>query len=273
MLRTANEINTAIVNNGIDKLDQNGQFSYTKRPANTIDKSDQSSNKTNTPWIQLLEVPRLGNRVANLKGKVLNVNPEKYKIAIYNYYEGWWNKPYKKNPLTPIASDCKWECDITTTEKDYNATKLAVFLVHNQYLPPILMGQNDLPQPIYEDAVANIEIDREPQIEFLYIPHYGSRIKDLKGRVSHIDSNQYRLAIYIYVNGWYIKPYKNSPLTPIHQDGTWNCDITTSKNDFMATKIVVFLISAHYNPPCIDGNKNIPESIYKNALKAIIKER
>lgn len=106
----------------------------------------------------------------------------------------------------------------------------------------------------------------EPTIEFTYIPPYGS-LDDLKGQVWHINPNNYKIAVYIYVNGgWWTKPYWSNPLTPIKTDGSWICDITTGGSDQNATKIVAYLLPNGYNPPLGKGESTLPQELENNAI-------
>ena len=76
-----------------------------------------------------------------------------------------------------------------------------------------------------------------PEIEFSYVPAYGS-FDNLRGQVWHVVPSEHRVAVYIYVNGgWWTKPFRDAPLTSINCDGAWNCDITTGGVDERATKI------------------------------------
>lgn len=65
-----------------------------------------------------------------------------------------------------------------------------------------------------------------PVIEFTYAPPYGS-FQNLEGQVWHVKPSDYKVAVYIYVAGWWTKPYWDRPLTTIQSDGSWICDITT----------------------------------------------
>ncbi|MCK4339511.1 MAG: T9SS type A sorting domain-containing protein [Candidatus Cloacimonetes bacterium] len=73
----------------------------------------------------------------NLYGQVWDVTPSEYRVAVYIYLEGWWwPKPYATNPLTIIADDSTWTCDITTGGIDKYATRIIAFLVPDGYEPP-----------------------------------------------------------------------------------------------------------------------------------------
>ena len=111
------------------------------------------------PSIQFTYVPPKDS-FENLKGRVCHVNPEDYRVAIYIYVSGWWTKPYWNNPLTTISPSGDWECDITTGGVDESATKIAAFLVPVGYDPPLLKGEDTLPQDLKDHAVAYTEVTR-----------------------------------------------------------------------------------------------------------------
>lgn len=80
------------------------------------------------------------------------------------------------------------------------------------------------------------------------------------GRTSHIDPNQYQVAVYIKVgNGWYVKPYDASPGSWINLDGTWGCDTCTDpqKNDLNATEIRAYLLPRSVTCPEVTGDHTV----------------
>ena len=108
----------------------------------------------------------------------------------------------------------------------------------------------------------------EPSIEFTYIPLYGS-YDNLRGQVCHVWPADHAVAVYIYVSGWWTKPYFDRPLTWIQADGSFVTDITTGGIDQKATMIAAFLVSADYDPPSASGG-SLPSSIQNDALAEII---
>lgn len=106
---------------------------------------------------------------------------------------------------------------------------------------------------------------KKPSIKFTYVPKYGS-FKNLRGKVLNVKPKNYRVAVYIYINGWWSKPYWSTPKTKISSNGNWVCDITTGGIDQKATKIRAYLIPANYNPPLVYGNSEIPLKVQKKAL-------
>ena len=113
------------------------------------------------PEIVFTHVPPFGNS-ENLEGQVWHVNPADYKIAVYIYISGWWTKPTFVNPLTTVQIDGSWITDITTGGVDHRATRIAAFLLPNDYNPPSMGGEETFPSELNQNAVTNIEVIRNP---------------------------------------------------------------------------------------------------------------
>jgi hypothetical protein len=111
-----------------------------------------------------------------------------------------------------------------------------------------------------------------PTVELTYVPPYGS-FDNLEGRVACVESADYNVAVYIYVSGWWTKPYWAWPLTPIQPDGTWACDITTGGVDQNATKIAAFLVPNGYDPPLMGGDQTLPPELEENAAANVLVDR
>lgn len=111
-----------------------------------------------------------------------------------------------------------------------------------------------------------------PAIEFTHVPAKGTS-ENLEGEVRHVDTNNYGVAVYIYVGGWWTKPYWNEPVTTISCDGSFVTDITTGGSDSSASRIAAFLIPVDYAPPSMSGNANLPDEIYDMALNYEIVDR
>jgi len=106
-------------------------------------------------------------------------------------------------------------------------------------------------------------IASSPVIRFTSVPVYGS-FNDLRGEVANVNPGNHRVAVYIYVGGWWTKPTLAQPLTSIGSDGKWTCDITTAGDDQYATRIAAFLLPVGVNPPLATGSSalpNIPQSV------------
>lgn len=103
-----------------------------------------------------------------------------------------------------------------------------------------------------------------PAMEFTYVPAYGSS-ENLTGQVWHVKPQDYAIAVYIYVNGWWTKPYFTGPLTVINTDGSFTCDITTGGIDQTATKIAAYLLPTGYNPTLASGTASVPVDVEQHA--------
>jgi len=108
-----------------------------------------------------------------------------------------------------------------------------------------------------------------PSIEITYYPPYGNRIKNLRGVVHNIEPDKNKVLVFIFVKKWIVKPYKYSPLTPINNDGSWQCDITTGRGDNEATKIAAFIVPNNYKAHLLIVGKNISKKLYDNAISYI----
>ena len=115
------------------------------------------------PILILTDVPTYGNRLKNLKGLVLNVEPESHHIAVYIYIEGkgWRSKPYPAAPMTTINPDGRWECDITTAAFDQNADTIVAVLYISKLMPPTLMDAPVLPDTIFEKGAGVVRTERK----------------------------------------------------------------------------------------------------------------
>lgn len=107
-----------------------------------------------------------------------------------------------------------------------------------------------------------------PEILFTSVPPYGS-FANLQGQVWHVSPATHRVAVYIYVGGWWTKPTFATPQTTILPNGSWTCDITTGGSDQNATKIAAFLIPSTYAPPAMSGGQTFPPELAANALASV----
>jgi hypothetical protein len=111
--------------------------------------------------IEFTYIPPYGTG-GNLQGRIHNLDPGSYKVAVYIFVEGlgWWTKPTFAEPLTSIQSDSTWTCNITTGENDLYATGIHAFLLPNSVSPPQAAGVADLPPSLDTISVANISTVR-----------------------------------------------------------------------------------------------------------------
>lgn len=116
---------------------------------------------TGTPAIELTVLPPIGSS-DDLRGQAWHVEPGDYGVAVYiKVHGGWWTKPYWNNPVSVIACDGSWVCDITTGGDDLLATDIAAFLVPLTYTPPLATSAGVLPPELYANSVAHIEVTRD----------------------------------------------------------------------------------------------------------------
>jgi hypothetical protein len=110
------------------------------------------------------------------------------------------------------------------------------------------------------------------KIEFTRIPPFGTN-EDLCGQVLGVDPSGYDVAVYIYVSGWWTKPTWAESLTPINNDGSWACDITTGGRDECATKIIAFLVPKATVPPLGTAQQCLPSELYRYPYVQAIRYR
>ncbi len=113
---------------------------------------------------------------------------------------------------------------------------------------------------------------QEPWITISSVPAYGSN-EDLSGSAGSIVPVQYRVAVYIYVQGWWTKPTFDLPTVPIDSNGSWHVDITTGGCDAYSTKMVAFLIPAAYVPPRADGVATLPAELFSQSAAWVMRDR
>ena len=99
-------------------------------------------------------------------------------------------------------------------------------------------------EPVNATVTMNIYVhEGAPGLAFTYVPPIGS-FNNLKGIITGgADPSKLAVAVYIKVgNGYWIKPYFDTPLTFPNSKGEWECDITTGGSDSTATEIAAFLV-------------------------------
>lgn len=111
-----------------------------------------------------------------------------------------------------------------------------------------------------------------PAISLTTVPSIGSTA-NLTGAVGGVDPSAHRVAVFIFVEGWWTKPTYLAPLTTIRPDGTWTCDITTGGADPYATMVAAYLVAQSYSPPLLGGAAVLPPALEENALASVIAER
>lgn len=89
------------------------------------------------------------------KGFAHEVPPFAHAVALYlRVGDKWWNKPSFADAMTPIGCDGGWTIDIITGEGDEDAVAVMAFLLPIDYIPPMLDGADEIPQQIFDTALA-----------------------------------------------------------------------------------------------------------------------
>jgi len=114
---------------------------------------------TNAPALEFLSIPSFGSS-SNLFGRVLNVNPANFRVAVYIYVGGWYTKPSFATPLTSVQPSGNWTCNIVTGGNDSSATRIAAFLLPSTNSAPLLNGTNALPDQLDQLSVARCFVNR-----------------------------------------------------------------------------------------------------------------
>jgi hypothetical protein len=111
-----------------------------------------------------------------------------------------------------------------------------------------------------------------PVLEFTGYPPFGNS-GFLTGRATDVDARFYGVAVYIYVNGWWTKPSWQYPLTAIHADGSWACNVVTGGDDAHATRYAAFLVPLSYLPPSVAGDGALPSQLENFSVDRFIVDR
>lgn len=149
------------------------------------------------------------------------------------------------------------------------ATVLILLAILAASFPPQIAFSQGL-RKVYLPSIRKTWI--QPEIQLTYIPPYKS-FDRLRGKVDYVNPTNFKVAVYIYVGGWWTKPYWTLPLTTINSDGSWSCNVTTGGNDQLATKFAAFLVPNGYNPPLMAGGTSFPEELFIKAVAWTTVER
>jgi hypothetical protein len=114
----------------------------------------------------------------------------------------------------------------------------------------------------------------KPSINIISYPDYGNRLKNLHGVVQNVASSEYSVIVMIFTSMWKVKPYQSNPLTPIREDGSWSCDITTNSGDHLAAKIAAFVVPSDFQLELNEETfRNFPEEIVDASIANAIVSR
>lgn len=125
------------------------------------------------PALDLTTVPALGSHEP-LTGRIYGAPPADHRVAVYiRVGGGWWSKPTFDAPLTPIAADRTFSCDITTGGDDANATRIAAYLLPAGQAAPLAQGEGSLPGALDPAARASVEWVRTAEANFRVVRFSG----------------------------------------------------------------------------------------------------
>jgi len=185
-----------------------------------------------SPSIEFTSVPPFGS-FNHLFGQVLHVNTDNYKVAVYIYVSGWYNKPTWANPSTNIGLTGGWECNITTFGNDVNATQIIAFLVPATFTPPEMRGDQTLPPSLYENSVATTEIARSSTSLYIHGRVTDSNNQGLSCVTISLTGSQ-TATTHTITDGFYsfinLQPGGNYTVTPSHPSYTFSPSSWTFNN-------------------------------------------
>jgi hypothetical protein len=98
-------------------------------------------------------------------------------------------------------------------------------------------------------------------------------LEKLQGDIWGVDPRTCKVAVYIYVSGWWNKPTWAAPLTPIGLNGSWETTVATGANDDAATRFAAFLVPNGYTPPLLAGDSEFPAELLENSIASAIAYR
>jgi len=193
-----------------------------------------------------VEVSPYGSWPGYLKGKieVKEGSPANYKSAVYILVGGgWWTKPYWASPWTEVKKDGNFSCLITTGGQDQLATKIAAFLVPEDYEIPdeelLRSGQQTLPEELEKDAVDKIIIDLSPKLRKIEFSGYTWLVKTSGEGTAGPGPNYFSDSV---ENVW-IDGQGQLHLKITHREGKWYCAEVISKRSFGYGKYIFYLAS------------------------------
>ena len=114
------------------------------------------------PQVGITRAPAWGASGA-ITGTVRHVVPNDYAVAVYLYNEsqgGWWNAPDFLAPLTSIGGDGSWSVESGAGARVQNSDVVAAFLVPSGADVPLVAGVTELPNTLFNLAVASYYLER-----------------------------------------------------------------------------------------------------------------
>jgi Bacterial Ig domain len=115
----------------------------------------------------------------------------------------------------------------------------------------------------YDSQKVTIIVGSVPSFSDVMIPLCGTT-ENVTGRiVGLVNVDEYKIASYIFISGsgWWVKPYQDQPTTDIHEDGSFDVDITTGGIDEVATIIYLGICDKDAEIPLLSGASSIPNDL------------
>jgi len=178
------------------------------------------------PQVAFTHVPAYGS-TEDLSGRVENVDFATHAVAVYIFIGGWWSKPTFEAPLSPIAPDGTWTCDITTGGSDMYATQIAAYVVPIGYAPPLAEGWPQLPDVLDANAVASVRATR-PFTRRIEFAGYEWSVKESRGLPTGPGNNVFSDSS---SNVW-VDAQGRLHLKICRRDGVWSCAEVVSVRSF-----------------------------------------
>jgi len=191
------------------------------------------------------------------------------KLSIYTTGETDTKGLFKSSNCSTIASNDDYQGNLNF-RIDREITKGTYYIALSHYSTKGI-GKYTFHANLLQNDKGIICGPGEPSIEITSYPPYNNRIRNVVGKVCHVNPILYKVAVYIYIDdyklsGYWIKPNNFYPITDINQEGEWICDVTTAPYDWIATEIQAFLIPIDYKPPMENNMQSLPSSLFENAV-------
>ena len=133
--------------------------------------------RPDTPLILFTSVPAFGS-FTGLKGKVYNVDPRQYRVAVFIFISGfgWWSKPYCNETTVAInPSDDSWTADFPP---DWNAEKITAYVVPATFQQSCVWGGDGIPDTTAAIAVAHVlAVRRNPNTKVIRFSGFDWAVK------------------------------------------------------------------------------------------------
>ncbi|MEL6429944.1 MAG: glycosyl hydrolase family 17 protein, partial [Planctomycetota bacterium] len=121
---------------------------------------DGLSTPAGEPSLELVQVPPRGSE-DDLFGVATGVATLRHRVAVLHEVDGaWYSKPSFAERTVRIGSDGRFSVDVTTGPGDADGTRLAVFLVGEEFTPPRVEAAETIPLAFTRRARASAFVER-----------------------------------------------------------------------------------------------------------------